>query len=134
MLKFKPFVITPLFAFFITTLLFILVGCDQDTKELSAFDSAASDPKAIAIAEDVMEASGGLENWQKTRYVTWRWLDKRLNVWDKWTGDIRLASKIFIVIMNLNPGRGVPGRRVQRSCCVRGITRFSLLRVSSDWI
>ena len=106
MLKFKPFVITRLFAFTIPTLLFIIVGCNQNTKELSTFDSAVSDPKAIAIAEDVMEASGGLESWNGTRYVAWRWLDKRLNVWDKWKGDIRVASTISIVIMNLNTGKG----------------------------
>ncbi len=103
MFKFKSFVITHFFTLlYLTTLLFIVVGCNKNTKDLSTFDSAASDPKAIAIAEDVMEACGGLENWHKTRYVTWRWLDKRLNVWDKWTGDIRVASKISIVIMNLN--------------------------------
>ena len=110
MLKFKPFVITRLFAFTIPTLLFIMVGCNQNTPELSTFDSAASDLKAITIADDVMEASGGLENWNRTRYVAWRWLDKRLNVWDKWTGDIRVASKISIVIMNLNTRK--PVRRV----------------------
>lgn len=107
MFQLKFFDINHLIVFFIPALLFTVVNCNEPPKEPATFDSAASDPKAIAIAEEVIEASGGLENWHKTRYVAWRWLDKRLNVWDKWTGDIRVASKISIVIMNLNTRKGI---------------------------
>lgn len=94
---------------FITILLiFSLISCQKDSEKSSVneFDSAASDAKAIQIADEVLEACGGKENWDNTRYLTWRWLGKRLNVWDKWTGEIRVASKISIVIMNLNTRKG----------------------------
>ena len=60
-------------------------------------------PSTSFAVEDIQKEYERMKNLGvKTRYVTWRWLDKRLNVWDKWTGDIRVASKISIVIMNLN--------------------------------
>ncbi len=70
------------------------------------FDLANSDAKAIEIADKVMEACGGWKNWENTRYITWRALGKRLNVWDKWTGDIRIESRRSLILMNLHTMKG----------------------------
>ncbi|WP_133273578.1 hypothetical protein [Hymenobacter radiodurans] len=35
------------------------------------FDQAGSDPKAIAIADKVMNAMGGYDAWRNTRYLAW---------------------------------------------------------------
>lgn len=88
--------------------LFYLIGCSESSKadKAAGFNYEGSDPKAIEIADQVMEASGGKANWDSTRYVAWRCFGKRLNVWDKWTGDIRVESRLSIVLMNLNTMQG----------------------------
>jgi len=90
----------------------LMFGCEK--KEEST-GREKSDPKAIEIAKQVIEACGGLENWRETRYVAWRCLGKRMNVWDKWTGDLRSESRVSILLMNLNTMEGqawLRGRKV----------------------
>ena len=70
------------------------------------FDQAGSDPKAIAIADQVMERLGGRHHWDQTRYLTWRFFGKRLHVWDKGTGRIRFEEGGLVVLMDLNSGQG----------------------------
>lgn len=88
--------------------LIYLTGCSDNSKKDNAvtFNYKDSDPKAIEIADQVMEACGGKANWDNTHYVAWRCFGKRLNVWDKWTGDIRVESRISIILMNLNTMKG----------------------------
>ena len=49
-----------------------------------------SDEKAIAIADEVMEAMGGRKNWDDTRYMFWNFFGARTLLWDKLTGDVRI--------------------------------------------
>lgn len=70
-----------------------------------------SDPKAIAIADQVMEAMGGKENWDNTRYIRFSFFGSRLHYWDKWTGRYRVEWKnrdgdSYVVLMNLNTRKG----------------------------
>ena len=65
-----------------------------------------SDPEAVEIAESVMERMGGKEAWDATRYVRWRFFDRRLHYWDKWTGDIRIESEDAVTLMNINTKEG----------------------------
>ena len=59
-----------------------------------AFDRAASDPKAVAVADAVLAATGGRERWaavQQVRWVETIWLDGRIAMtgeqsWDRWNG------------------------------------------------
>ena len=69
---------------------------------LPGFDEAGSDPRAIEIADAVMERLGGRANWDATRYLTWRFFGKRLHVWDKWTGDLRFEQGDLVVLMNIH--------------------------------
>ena len=73
---------------------------------LPGFDVENSDPKAIAIADEVMEAMGGRKNWDNTRYISWDFFGRRSLLWDKWTGDVRIdnldgAFNILVNIHNL---------------------------------
>lgn len=70
------------------------------------FNVAASDAKAIALADEVMRKLGGRENWDKTHYVVWRFFGRRLHVWDKWTGNIRVERTDETVLMNINTKQG----------------------------
>lgn len=73
---------------------------------LPGFDEAGSDPRAIEIADAVMERLGGRANWDATRYLTWRFFGKRLHVWDKWTGDLRFEQGNLVVLMNIHSREG----------------------------
>jgi hypothetical protein len=68
--------------------------------------AAAGDPRALAIADEVIEAVGGRDAWEATRYVTWVNFGKRLQVWDKQTGDIRVQNDATTVLMNLGTREG----------------------------
>lgn len=51
-----------------------------------------SDSTAIAIADDVMEAMGGREAWDNTRYLHWNFFGSRKLLWDRKTGKVRIKS------------------------------------------
>ena len=77
-----------------------------DNPPAPGFNAADSDPKAIALADEVMAAMGGRANWDATRYITWRFFGFRLHVWDKWTGDIRFEQGDLTVLMNIHSKEG----------------------------
>lgn len=72
------------------------------------FNITGSDPSAILLADQVMEAMGGRSNWNNTRYLSWNFFGSRKHLWDKWTGDIRIESQRsdFKVLMNLRSMKG----------------------------
>ncbi len=86
----------------ICVLLFMITNSACNKKA----DESRSDSKAIEIANQVIEACGGQASWESTRYVTWRNFGKRLQVWDKNIGDIRVENDMTIVLMNVNTGKG----------------------------
>ena len=47
------------------------------------FNAAASDDKAIALADQVMEKMGGRKNWDNTRYLHWNFFGRRTLLWIK---------------------------------------------------
>lgn len=66
-----------------------------------------SDQKAVQIVKDLINACGGMENWNHTRYLAWYNLGgKRRIIWDKKNGDIRVENMITLVLMNLNTKKG----------------------------
>lgn len=72
------------------------------------FNEAGSDPKAIAIADQVMEAMGGRKAWDATRYITWSFFGRRTLLWDKKAGQVRIdvpADKsTYIIDVNKETG------------------------------
>ena len=82
-------------------------------------ETAASDPKAVAIADQVMTALGGPKAWEGTRFLRFDFavdregkaLFSRSHTWDKWNGRYRLESKTkegdpLVVLMNLHTKDG----------------------------
>lgn len=99
----------------LNTLFFILftsiVACNTTKEQLlrsSDFNLSQSDAKAITIANEVVEASGGATAWNDTRYLGWNFFGSRQHVWDKETGDVYIKSlKDPIEIkMNINDKTG----------------------------
>ena len=78
-----------------------------------------SDPKAVAVAERLMQALGGQDAWNATRYLRFdfavdrggKTLMRRAHTWDKWDGRYRVEAKDkdgkdVVVTMNLNTRQG----------------------------
>lgn len=97
------------------------------------FDLVNSDPRAVAIADEVLRASGGRAAWDATRVVKWTFFGRRTLTWDKWTGDLRLDEDGRVVLMNLNNGQGRVFRagNEERDADTR---RKELSRAASIWI
>ncbi len=72
----------------------------------AGFDAAGSDPRALALADEVMQTLGGRAAWDKARVICWTFFSRRKHVWDKWTGDYRLDEGNQVVLMNLETGKG----------------------------
>ncbi|MEM9831794.1 MAG: hypothetical protein AAF944_14230 [Bacteroidota bacterium] len=116
-------------AFLLTPFLFIACQPQQTTEEQVAeidgaslaypnppaegFNEAASDEKAIAIADSVMQAMGGRQAWDTTQYVSWNFFGARTLLWDKQSGDVRIEvprdSAIYLINVNSDQGKVAMG-------------------------
>lgn len=56
------------------------------------FNAEASDETAIQWADKVMEAMGGRESWDTTRFLHWNFFGRRTLLWDKQEGKVRIES------------------------------------------
>lgn len=56
------------------------------------FNEANSDPYAITLADEVMEAMGGRKAWDNTRIIQWTFFGSRTLTWDKWEKRARIES------------------------------------------
>jgi len=65
---------------------------DDPNPPMPGFNAADSDAKAIAIADEVMQAMGGRKAWDQTRHVSWNFFGARRLIWDKHTGMVRVMS------------------------------------------
>ena len=97
---------------------------------------ASSDPRAVAIADRVMQALGGTDPWSATRYLRFdfaverggKTVVSRAHTWDRWTGRYRLEAKTrpgerprkegdpYVVLTNINTKKGsvhLDGRRLE---------------------
>lgn len=84
-----------------------------------AFDPARSNAKSMAIADQVLQALGGSDAWQQTRFLRFdfgveaegKLRPPRSHWWDKYTGRYRLEGKTpegdpYLVLMNVNTKEG----------------------------
>jgi hypothetical protein len=80
---------------------------------------AESDPKAVAVADQALEAMGGKDAWNNTHFLRFdfavevggKTVASRAHTWDKWTGRYRFEAKTktgdpYVVLMNINTKAG----------------------------
>jgi hypothetical protein len=79
---------------------------------------ASSDARANAVADRVMDALGGKEAWDNTRFLRFGFGSERdgkfmgrTHTWDKWTGRYRVEGETrdgarFVILMNLDTKEG----------------------------
>lgn len=81
---------------------------------LLAAGSGQSDEAATRVAEQMVEAMGGQENWDQARFIRFtnvRRGRKPVFTWDRWMGRLRIESRDqsgipFVILMNLNSRQG----------------------------
>lgn len=132
----------PIFAAFFIGLFIWACTSTQEPKTLSeqnpampGFDSVGSDPAAIQLADSIMHAMGGRENWDKTRFISWTFFGRRDLLWDKYTGRVRIESKSdsTTYLVNVNTGEGkvkIKGTEITEPDSVKNL----LKKATSIWI
>ncbi|MEM6380079.1 MAG: hypothetical protein AAF705_17935 [Bacteroidota bacterium] len=85
------------------------VPAEYGNPPAEGFKMEASDEKAMAIADEVMEAMGGRQAWDTTRFIQWTFFGRRTLLWDKQTGNVRVDvpgdSTIYLVNINDETGK-----------------------------
>ncbi|MBI4169598.1 MAG: hypothetical protein HY510_06645 [Acidobacteria bacterium] len=85
----------------------------------AAFDPARSDPRAIAVADLVLQALGGRQAWEQTRFIHFAFvvqkgekrLAERTHLWDRWSGRLRYENvdrdgRPFVALLNVDTRQG----------------------------
>lgn len=98
-----------------------LISCGQSVKSNKNTDSSHSyppavgfnldnsDSEAILLADEVMKAQGGYENWKNTQFIKWNFFGQRTLLWDKFTGDVRIELSEDLkntILININTDKG----------------------------
>jgi hypothetical protein len=73
------------------------------------FNISGSDPQAITIADEVMEAMGGREAWDDIEVLSWDFFGARSLRWNKRTGDLNIifSDDSTEIDMNLEAMEGM---------------------------
>lgn len=102
-----------LFLFYFTLTVSMLAQLAENPPA-EGFNLQESDTRAILIADEVMKAMGGRQNWDNTRYITWNFFGRRKLLWDKWQGDVRIEmdSTIYLVNIAKNTGKVKKGNEI----------------------
>jgi hypothetical protein len=108
-------------------------------------ETAASDPRAVQVADQVMTALGGKERWDRLHYLSWTFevsvndtlRPPRRHLWDKHSGWHRVegttrAGQPYVYIENLNDSTGMAWVSGQK---IDGDSLKSLMRTAHGmWI
>lgn len=83
------------------------------------FNETGSDPKAIAFADEVMEAVGGRKVWDDTRYIRWNFFGRRLLLWDKQNQRVRIeipeTSSVYLIDLKSETGKIMEGGQIMEA-------------------
>jgi len=110
--------------FNVLSILFLFLGllaCQTETSSdatpaeanpaADGFRAELSDAKAIALADTVMEAMGGRQAWDGTRYLRWTFFGRRTLLWDKQQKRVRIDvpgdSTVFLLDLATKTGKAM---------------------------
>jgi hypothetical protein len=68
------------------------------------FNESGSDAKAMAIADEVMQAMGGRKAWDKTRYLSWKFFtfyNRQIQKYKKNNSTIKHKKKLELNLMRV---------------------------------
>ena len=66
------------------------------------------DARSSSVADSVMMAMGGKQNWEQVHYLKWNFFGRRIIWWDKWTSNVRIEipAKSLLILTNINTRQG----------------------------
>jgi hypothetical protein len=101
------------------------------------FDLANSDPAAVELADSIMVAMGGWENWDNTRFISWNSSGIRNVIWDKKEGRARIESlkdsTTYLIDLKTLAGKVyIGGQAVTRSDSLKNMLKRAKSLWSSD--
>lgn len=101
----------------------------------AGFNAAASDSRAIALADSVMAAMGGRQAWDNTRYIRWNFLGRRSLLWDKNGNRVRIdiPDENTVYLLDMNTGTGRVRQKGQELSQPDSLAKY-LGRAKSIWI
>lgn len=72
------------------------------------FDAEGSTSHAIVMADQIMNAMGGREKWDKTNVISWNFLGVRNLLWDKANNKVRIdmPSRNMVIALDMNDMTG----------------------------
>lgn len=75
---------------------------------ISSAIAQTADPKAAAVADEVMKAMGGEKVWNNSRHLHWNFFGARTLTWDKYTGEVRIdvPKDETVYLLNVNTMKG----------------------------
>jgi hypothetical protein len=90
-----------------------LAACErffgEENPPAEGFRAEASDERAIALADSVMQALGGRRAWDNTRYLSWNFFGARRLLWDKDKQRVRIEVpedfSIYLIDLEHASGR-----------------------------
>lgn len=90
-------------ALIVVSCLFFAASCSKIISlQATDFNESASDTKAITLANEVVDASGGAQAWNNTRFLSWNFFGSRKHIWDKQTGNVSITSLKSPVEIKMN--------------------------------
>jgi hypothetical protein len=130
--------------FYIILSAMLMAGCVQRSDDQKThpgnppapgFDQAHSDPAAVELADSIMLAMGGRNNWDNTRFISWNFFGRRDLVWDKAKGRVRIESipDSTIYLLNVNDMKGRVQIKGQELTATDSLQKM-LSRAKSIWI
>lgn len=102
---------------FILALCFVACQPNEATTEetvpanppAEGFNLEASDEKAVAIADQVMQAMGGRAAWDATRFIKWTFFGRRNLLWDKQEQRVRIEipreNSVYLIDLKEDSGK-----------------------------
>ncbi len=87
----------PILYLILFNIAFLWIQCkNESTQNLTSnannFNADLSDPEAIRVAEDVIEASGGAQAWDSLNVLKFNFFDRRWLLWDKAHEKVRIEQ------------------------------------------
>ena len=94
------------------------LGLELGHVRLRERELVVGEPRALLeLADAVMDALGGREAWDATRFVRWNFFGSRVHHWDRYSGDVRIHRPAgtdrqgdeypeMLILMNIKDGTG----------------------------
>jgi len=127
------------FSLVLISFLFFFSSCKNNANDNASIsenrsDNSTKDPKAVAIANKVMDAMGGQQKWDDLKYISWTFFDARHLLWDKQNNRVRIKNTTdsTTYIVDIDTGKGM--KRTPQKLIQSDTSQLAIDKGKSIWI